>query len=68
MQIVSHYSRDNYLHELYAKKELLVFLNGIDWFNQQINEIWNAYYDHVKMPNKFKNFEMDKSKWEHHNL
>jgi hypothetical protein len=43
-QILSHYDRDSRLHKLYSNKELLVFMKGIVWFEQQITEIWLAYY------------------------
>jgi len=68
MKIISHYSRDSYLKELYNQKELLAFVNGKEWFEEKLTEIWLAYYDHVKMPTKFQDVVMDVSKWEFYNL
>ena len=68
MKIISHYHRNDLLMSLYSKRELLTFINGSEWFNEQINDIWRAYYEHVNMPQKFRHIDVDRYKWETDNL
>lgn len=68
MEIVSSVSRDRYLHQLYAKKELLCFLEGETCFYKQVDAVWLAYYDHVKMPDKWRaKLQVDVAAWEMNN-
>jgi hypothetical protein len=65
MEIISSVSRDRYLHQLYAQKELLCFLEGETEFYKRVDAIWNAYYDYVKMPDKWrKKIQIDVALWE----
>jgi hypothetical protein len=68
VKIISHYQRNDLLMALYVKRELLTFINGREWFNEQINDIWRAYYEHVNMPQKFRLIDVDRYKWETDNL
>jgi hypothetical protein len=64
MKIISYLHRDKLLMALYAKRELLTFINGREWFDEQINDIWRAYYEHVNMPQKFSVLDIDRRRWE----
>ena len=55
MKIISHYQRDELLHDLYSKEELLRFIKGHEWFNDKVKEIWEAYDAHPNTPRKWKN-------------
>jgi len=68
MKIFSHFDRDELLMSLYSKRELLIFINGRQYFDEQINDIWRAYYDHVKMPNQYRVLDIDRRRWETENL
>jgi hypothetical protein len=64
MKIISHYHRNDLLMALYVKRELLTFINGSEWFNEQINDIWRAYYEYLNMPQKFRVLDVDRRRWE----
>jgi hypothetical protein len=68
MNIFNDSDRDKVLMSLYSKRELLIFVNGREYFDEQINDIWRAYYEFARMPKKYRVLDIDRRRWETDNL